>query len=222
MAIEGYWGWGWDAGVEGATLRRRTGTQRDVGLKAPADVKITNSSPVLAGQPPHHARTGTFLRIADVLTDDAGSAPDSSFDLSLDISFTSDTSHSAAAPQRRADADPDSSFSDISPDASLDISLISDTSSSSDGDGDGSFGSFHFHLTLPPPLASHLPPSNSPPTSLAPGAALKPTGLGITNLFSPSGTAFDGRGVLSFGVPRRALARVPRGIGSDVGSRRGA
>ncbi|KAJ7661265.1 hypothetical protein DFH06DRAFT_1399000 [Mycena polygramma] len=37
--------------VSGMTLRRRTRTERDVGLKAPADVKITDASPVLAYQP---------------------------------------------------------------------------------------------------------------------------------------------------------------------------
>ncbi|KAJ7605832.1 hypothetical protein DFH06DRAFT_1348422 [Mycena polygramma] len=110
--------------------------------------------------------------------------------------------------ERCADSEPDSSF-DVSLDASLDISLISDTSTSSASASDESFelgdlfGSFHF--ALPPPILpspSH-PPSTSPAPPLsntAPGAALKPIGLGLTNLYKPSGTPFDGMGVLSFGV----------------------
>ncbi|KAJ7661274.1 hypothetical protein DFH06DRAFT_1471805 [Mycena polygramma] len=281
MAIEGYLGWGWDAGVEGTTLRRRTRTERDVGLKAPADVKITDSSPVLACQPPRPTHTVPFFTsgapadAAAALTNivntlaperqnttppapaftygtfdpDADSCCDLSLSLSqLDISFVSDTSADELegdisytfppplpAPALlstygvlvcRADFRPDSFF-DVSLDASLDISLTSDDSS--DGDSSLSF-------TLPPPPTPRAPASalkhradhdssfglsldislisdtssdgdnsftfNPPSASrhTTSGAPLKPIGLGITNLYKPSGTPFDGMGVLSFGV----------------------
>ncbi|KAJ7661276.1 hypothetical protein DFH06DRAFT_1129388 [Mycena polygramma] len=72
MSIEGYWGW--DAGVEGTTLRRRTGRERDGGLKPPADVKITDSSPVLACQPSRPTRADAPLPLADVPADPAALA----------------------------------------------------------------------------------------------------------------------------------------------------
>ncbi|KAJ7886187.1 hypothetical protein B0H14DRAFT_2697983 [Mycena olivaceomarginata] len=59
------------------------------------------------------------------------------------------------------------------PDSSFDISLISDTSTDADDESNSSF-------TLPPPSAP-------------------PIGLGISGLFKPDGSPFDGMGVVSFG-----------------------
>ncbi|KAJ7661290.1 hypothetical protein DFH06DRAFT_1399061, partial [Mycena polygramma] len=247
MSIEGPY-WGWDAGTEGTTLRRRTRTERDVGLKAPADVKITHSSnsPVLACQPPRPARPDAPFPTADAAAAsvpedlDAGCASSALAD-ALSTLKRPPTTAPAPAPvsslERRADADSSCDTSlDLSLDLSLDISLISDTSafsvddsegdlsglfvftlpppptliadtsassSADESDGELSFGSFHF--ALPPPILpspSH-PPSTSPAPPLsntAPGAALKPIGLGLSNLYKPSGAPFDGMGVLSFGV----------------------
>ncbi|KAJ7661282.1 hypothetical protein DFH06DRAFT_1471806 [Mycena polygramma] len=131
MAIEGYWGW--DVGVEGMTLRRRTRTrtERDVGLKvrsaapllirvlsrltdipeqAQADVQITDASPVLACQPPRPACTGTPLAIVGVPAHAAAAAPNYTLELradahlSFDISLISDTWASSAD---EADGDSD-------------------------------------------------------------------------------------------------------------------
>ncbi|KAJ7656451.1 hypothetical protein DFH06DRAFT_471686 [Mycena polygramma] len=139
MAIEGYWGWGWDTEAQGTMLRRRTRTERDVGLKAPADVKLTDS-PVLC-QPPRPARTGTPLPIAG-----APVAPAPLVDVVNTLAPeragpTAATLLPTYTADRRDYSEPDSSF-ELS--HSFDISLISDTSTD-DSEGDGSFS-----FTLPP------------------------------------------------------------------------
>ncbi|KAJ7631387.1 hypothetical protein DFH06DRAFT_1224362 [Mycena polygramma] len=145
MAIEGYWGWGWDTEAQGTTLRRRTRTERDVGLKAPADVKLTDS-PVLC-QPPRPARTGTPLPIAG-----APVAPAPLVDVVNTLAPeragpTAATLLPTYTADRRDYSEPDSSF-ELS--HSFDISLISDTSTD-DSEGDGSFS---FPLPPAPALVS--------------------------------------------------------------------
>ncbi|KAJ7661284.1 hypothetical protein DFH06DRAFT_1471807 [Mycena polygramma] len=264
IAIEGYWGWSWDSQSSGTTLRRRTRTERDVGLKvrfrspapllirvmarlintveqAPADVKITDASPVLC-QPPRPARPDAAFAIANLPADAAAGADvantptlkrqnttttllpaytldrhaDSQPDLSfLDVSLVSDTSASSAdASFELGDCDISGLFTldpraDSEFDTSLEISLIADTSTSSSDDESSdldnlSFGFFAFPpcLPLPPPP----PPSASGST---PSTVPKPIGLGLTNLYTPSGAPFDGLGVLSFGVCRAGAPTSP-------------
>ncbi|KAJ7605829.1 hypothetical protein DFH06DRAFT_1150311 [Mycena polygramma] len=222
MAIDGYWGW--DVGGQGMTLRKRTcHAQHDLGLKAPADVKITDSSPVLC-QPPRPLRTGTPFPFANVPAQAAAAAYVGNARVERP-----DSTASGYTLDRRADS---ASF-DISLDTTLDISLISDTSS----DGDSSFS-----FTLPPPSAptyaleprasSHADAScdTSFDTSLdislisdtstssadescdisftlpSPPLGL---GLGIADLYKHSGAPFDGMGVLSFGVRGAGASSAP-------------
>ncbi|KAJ6506272.1 hypothetical protein C8R47DRAFT_1209461 [Mycena vitilis] len=194
MEIDGYWERGWEGEAQGTTLRRRTGTGHTI-VRAPAGVKITDSSPVLSSscQPAH---TLPIVNTAVIVRED----PDVATALNvLDDRDLPALTYSLPAPTYTLDSEPDLSFDfslslDISLDASLDISLISDTSTSSadDSEGDTSF-------TLPPP-----------PLGL---------GLGITGLYNPDGTPFDGMGVLSFGV--RSAGASPRRTRSKGKSRDG-
>ncbi|KAJ7616684.1 hypothetical protein DFH06DRAFT_1483712 [Mycena polygramma] len=126
-AIEGYWGWGWDAGLEGTT---------PAGLKAPADVRVTHSSdsPVHAstGQPPPAQLP---IADADASMPESGNAPNA----------TAPAVH-AFTVDRLDNSEPDLSF-DIALAASQDISLMSNTSApfTHDSEGDTSF-----LITLPP------------------------------------------------------------------------
>ncbi|KAJ7661280.1 hypothetical protein DFH06DRAFT_1191941 [Mycena polygramma] len=207
MAIDAYWGW--DAEDGSMTLRRRTRYARDVGLRvrlplpapcpcvtqrltdtveqAPADVKVTHSSPVLC-QPPRPARADAPFPIADanaaatVHEDaDGGPAP------LADVNTLAPERPDPTAPTYtldRCDSEPDLSF-DYS--LSLDISLISDTSS----DGDGSFT-----LPLPPaPRAPTCPGDSEFDISLEPSFDISLLSL----ISDTSASSADGSCDISFG-----------------------
>ncbi|KAJ7605834.1 hypothetical protein DFH06DRAFT_1252281 [Mycena polygramma] len=215
MSIEGPY-WGWDAGAEGTTLRRRTRTERDVGLK----ITHSSNSPVLASrcQPPHPAWARTPLPISDAHADTAAAA-----DV---VNAPAPTPVPTSTLDRRADFEPETSTlrpaytldyrGDSEFDISLDISLINDTSASSDDESNGDCdisglfmhdcrGDSSFDTSLDISLISDSSTSSesdgdvsfSSFTLQAPPLGL---GLGITGLYKPSGAPFDGTGVLSFGV----------------------
>ncbi|KAJ7661279.1 hypothetical protein DFH06DRAFT_1129391 [Mycena polygramma] len=170
MGMEGYWGW--DMEAQGTTLRTRTCTSRDGGLKAQADVKITESS--LACHPHRPARTRVLLLNAGVAAHaaalaDAANTPERPHTIPLPLPYT--RSRAATTPSSTSPSTSPAIFPLISP---------SNTSTSTDESCDISFSSFN----LPPPL---------PPLPLGPG-------LGPTSLFTQDGLPFDGLGVLSFGV----------------------
>ncbi|KAJ7661289.1 hypothetical protein DFH06DRAFT_1296614 [Mycena polygramma] len=189
------------------TLERRDTTaadsslsQLDISLIADASASSDSSSDgdISFTLPPALALLPAYT------LDRRDSEPDLSFDLSLDlsldVSLVSETSTSSAD-DSADDSEGDISFTrpppalehrvDCSFDISLDISLISDTSTSADE-------SYDIPFSVPPPFSLPSPPSASGHAT-TPSKAVKPIGLGITNLFNHDGVPFDGMGVLSFG-----------------------